>query len=446
VQHKLVFALLIVLAGLAALVVPAAAQAHPLGNFTVNRFGAIEASGDRVYVKYVLDLAEIPSYQEGDRVRRDGFAVQIARRLELDLDGRRATLKTIASRVRTRPGAGGLPTLRFEAVYEADRTGARLRFEDTNYAGRIGWREIVVRAERGARVVTSDAPATSVSDELRAYPADLLSEPLNVSSTSAELRAGSLPGRPPELGDSAPPGRQEDGFASLIAQDDLGVGVILVSLALAFFWGAAHALSPGHGKAIVTAYLVGQRGTARHAAALGLIVTATHTVGVFALGLITLALSQFIVPEQLYPWIGLLSGLLVIAVGASVLLSRLRHRRAHAHGHHHHHHHHGEELGWRSLTAVGISGGLLPCPSALVVLLAAISLHRIGLGLGLIVAFSAGLALSIAGIGLAAILAKRTFARVGLQGRVIGMLPAVSALVIVIAGAAMTARALPKVS
>ena len=430
----------------AALAAPAAAQAHPLGNFTVNRFSAIEASGDRVYVKYVLDLAEIPSYQDGDRVRRDGFAGQIARRLELDLDGRRATLKTIASRVRSRPGAGGLPTLRFEAVYEADRTGARLRFEDTNYAGRIGWREVVVRAERGARVVTSDAPATSVSDELRAYPADLLSEPLNVSAASAELRAGSLPGRPPELGDSAPPERQEDGFASLIAQDDLGVGVILVSLGLAFFWGGAHALSPGHGKAIVTAYLVGQRGTARHAAALGLIVTATHTVGVFALGLITLALSQFIVPEQLYPWIGLLSGLLVIAVGASVLLSRLRHRRAHAHGHHHHHHHHGEELGWRSLTAVGISGGLLPCPSALVVLLAAISLHRIGLGLGLIVAFSAGLALSIAGIGLAAILAKRTFARVGLQGRVIGLLPAVSALVIVLAGAAMTVRALPKVS
>ena len=436
-----------VLIGLvAALAVPAAAQAHPLGNFTVNRYSAIEASGDRVYVKYVLDLAEIPTYQEGDRVRRPGFAAQLARRLHLELDGRTAALTTLASRTHSRPGAGGLTTLRFEAVYEADRTGSAIRFEDTNYAGRIGWREVVVQADRGARVLTSDAPATSLSDELRAYPADLLSEPLNVSSADAELRAGSLPGRPPELGDSAPAARPHDGFASLIAQDDLGVGVILVSLGLAVFWGAAHALSPGHGKAIVTAYLVGQRGTPRHAAALGLIVTATHTVGVFALGLVTLALSQFIVPEQLYPWIGLVSGLLVIGVGASVLLSRFRHRRAHAHGHHHHHHHGDEELGWRSLTAVGISGGLLPCPSALVVLLAAISLHRIGLGLALIVAFSAGLALSIAGIGLAAILAKRTFARAGLQGRMISLLPAVSALVIVIAGAAMTVRALPKVS
>jgi ABC-type nickel/cobalt efflux system permease component RcnA len=433
---------------LIAVALPAAAQAHPLGNFTVNRFSAIDASGDRVYVKYVLDLAEIPAYQEGDRARRAGFAAEVARGLRLELDGRRAMLKTLASRTRSRPGAGGLTTLRFEAVFEADRTGSVLRFEDTNFAGRIGWREVVVRAERGARIVSSDAPATSVSDELRAYPADLLSEPLNDPTAGAELRAGSLPGRPPALGDAAPATRPDDGFASLIARDDLGLGVILVSLGLAFFWGAAHALSPGHGKTIVTAYLVGQRGTPRHAAALGLIVTATHTVGVFTLGLITLALSQFIVPEQLYPWIGLVSGLLVIGVGASVLLSRLRHRRAHAHGHHHHHDHHhgGGELGWRSLTAVGISGGLLPCPSALVVLLAAISLHRVALGLLLIVAFSAGLALSIAGIGLAAIFAKRTFGRLGFQGRVIGLLPAISALVIVIAGAAMTVRALPKVS
>ena len=162
----------------------------------------------------------------------------------------------------------------------------------------------------------------------------------------------------------------------------------------------------------------------------------------------TLGLSQFIVPEQLYPWIGLVSGLLVDRRRrVRAARARLRHRRAHSHGHHHHHHDHGHgELGWRSLTAVGISGGLLPCPSALVVLLAAISLHRIALGLGLIVAFSAGLAVSITGIGLVAILAKRTFRRFELQGRVIGLLPAISALVIVIAGAAMTVRALPKVS
>jgi len=312
----------------------------------------------------------------------------------------------------------------------------------------------VLAARNGASATASSVPSTSVSHELAAYPKDLLSSPLEVTTATATVRPGDGAGDPPKLESRAELSARaavratgDGGFASLIARDHLGVGVILVSLALAFFWGSAHALSPGHGKAIVTAYLVGQRGKPRHAAALGLIVTATHTIGVFTLGFVTLGLSQFIVPEQLYPWIGLVSGLLVIGVGASVLLARVRHRRAHNHGHHHQHHSHGHgELGWRSLTAVGISGGLLPCPSALVVLLAAISLHRIALGLGLIVAFSAGLALSITGIGLAAILAKRTFRRFELQGRVIGLLPAISALVIVIAGAAMTVRAIPKVS
>ncbi len=190
---------------LAALTVPAAALAHPLGNFTVNRYSAVEASGDRVYVKYVLDLAEIPAYQEGDRVRRTGFAREIARGLELELDGRPAVLRVLTSRVNSRPGAGGLATLRFEAVFEADRTGSALRFRDTNYADRIGWRELVVRGERGARIVSSNVPATSISDELRAYPEDLLSEPLDVSVAEAELRPGSLPGRAPELGDAAAP-------------------------------------------------------------------------------------------------------------------------------------------------------------------------------------------------------------------------------------------------
>jgi nickel/cobalt exporter len=264
----------------------------------------------------------------------------------------------------------------------------------------------------------------------------------------------------------------DSGFSSLIGRGHLSALVILASLAAALFWGAAHALSPGHGKTIIAAYLVGQRGKVRHAAYLGLIVTATHTIGVFALGGVTLALSQFILPEQLYPWLNLVSGVLVVGIGASVFTGRLRrrlaHAQAHAHGHDHDHLHHHDhdhdhahghqqghahghdhvprEPGLRGLLAVGVSGGLLPCPSALVVLLAAISLHRVGFGLVLILAFSAGLALTITGIGLVAVLAKRAFSRLSLQGRVVGLLPAVSALVILIAGIAMTVRALPKVS
>ncbi len=455
--------LLLLLAVGAALAAPAAAMAHPLGNFTVNRFSAVELSGDRAYVKYVLDMAEIPTFQERRQItdeRRYETALtgRIGRGLRLSVGGRAVALTPVAHALAFPPGTAGLRTLRFEAVYASpplDGARSRLAFTDTNFRERIGWQEVVLRADRGARVFSSTVPSSSVSQELLAYPKDLLSSPPEVTEARASFEPGNDAGQPPELLSRdqlstrvAVREAGEGGFASLIAQEDLGFGVILLSLAIALFWGAAHALSPGHGKAIVTAYLVGQRGTPRHAAALGLIVTATHTVGVFALGFVTLALSQFIVPEQLYPWIGLASGLLVIGVGASVLLSRVRHRRAHAHGHHHHHgHEHAPaELSWRGLTAVGISGGLLPCPSALVVLLAAISLHRVALGLLLIVAFSAGLALSITGIGVVAILAKRSFRRFEIQGRVIGLLPAVSALVIVLAGVAMTARAFPKVS
>ena len=197
----------------------------------------------------------------------------------------------------------------------------------------------------------------------------------------------------------APDRVADSGFARLIVRGDLSFLVILASLGVALFWGAAHALSPGHGKTIVTAYLVGSRGTPRHAALLGLITTVTHTIGVFALGAVTLALSAFIVPDRLYPWINVLSGALVVIVGLAVLTGRWRsahthahdhaHDHDHAHGHedghshggHHHHHHDEQPQDLRSLVAVGISGGLLPCPSALVVLLAAISLHRVAFGM-----------------------------------------------------------------
>src|SRR5437870_7078170 len=91
----------------------------------------------------------------------------------------------------------------------------------------------------------------------------------------------------------------------------LGLGLVLTSLLVAAALGALHALSPGHGKTIVGAYLVGARGTARHALFLGLVVTATHTLGVYALGLVTLTASQYIVPEQIFPWLGAASVILV---------------------------------------------------------------------------------------------------------------------------------------
>ena len=437
--------LVLLAVGVAALALPALAAAHPLGNFTINRFSRVEAPGPRVYVRYVLDMAEIPTFQAG-RIDVHAYARRIARNAHLVVDGRPASLVPVRTALAHPLGAGGLHTTRLEVVLAGPSLPGRasVAYHDENYSNRIGWKEIVVGAD-----------TRSTSDELRAYPKDLLQSPLDTSSVTTSLEPGDGPDVAPALSSGksleAPDRVADAGFASLVGRSHLSALVILASLAAALFWGAAHALSPGHGKTIVTAYLVGQRGTPRHAALLGLIVTITHTIGVFALGLVTLALSQFVVPDRLYPWLNLASGLLVVAIGASVFWARWRHRRAHAHGHHHHHHGHvpGSDPGtgpsFRSLLAVGVSGGLLPCSSALVVLLAAISLHRVAFGLILILAFSAGLALSITGIGLVAVLARRAFRRLSFEGPVMRLLPAASALVILAAGLAMTVHAVPKV-
>jgi nickel/cobalt transporter (NicO) family protein len=433
-EVRLVKRLALLVAAAAVLVLSAPASAHPLGNFTTNKFSRVEVSGPRVYVLYVLDLAEIPTVQAG-KVDAQRYARRIAAGARLTVDGEPARLTPVRTALAHPKGAGGLRTTRLETALRGPRLSgpSAIGYRDTNYSGRIGWKEIVVGAEVPSR-----------SHELRAYPKDLLKSPLEITSVSARLAPRAGPATPPPLDSGkslrAPDRVADSGFASLIGRDQLGLWVVLGSLALAFFWGVAHALSPGHGKTIVTAYLIGQRGTPRDAAALGGIVTLTHTIGVFALGLVTLLLSQWVLPETLYPWLTLASGLLVVGIGTSVMWGRLRGR------HHRHHHHHPERLSRRSLVAVGVSGGLLPCPSALVVLLGAISLHRIGFGLILIVAFSAGLALSITGIGLVAVLAKRRFSRLSFHGRVIGLLPAASACVIVAVGVVMTANALPNVS
>jgi len=420
---------------LASLLAPVAAQAHPLGHFTINRFARIEVAGHRLYVRYVLDMAEIPTYQAREQgVNANVYARRIARGLHITIGGRVATLVPVEHALAFPRGVGGLHTMRLELILRGPvvTDTQRVAVSDTNYADRIGWKEIVV-----------GATARSVSDELRAYPKSLLQSPLAVTHATATVGPthDAVPAltRGKEL--QAPDRVADSGFTRLIAQGRLSVLVILASLAAALFWGAAHALSPGHGKTIVTAYLIGKRGTARDAAALGAIVTVTHTIGVFALGLVTLALSQWIVPDTLYPWIDLTAGVLVVAIGINVFRARVKR----AHHHHHHDHHHEHELSRRSLLAVGISGGMLPCPSALVVLLAAISLHRLAFGLVLIVAFSTGLALSITGLGLVAVLAKRRFAGRSFDGLVIRVLPAVSAAVILAAGVAMTVRAIPKV-
>ena len=455
---KRVFALGAVLSAAVALLAPGTASAHPLGNFTVNRYAGIELAGDSVYVHYALDVAEIPTYQLGSQIRAPGYPARLARELELTLDGRRIPLRVLEHRVSSRPGSGGLPTLRLDVVYRSEASGRDLRFNDRAFDGRIGWREVTVSARDGGRVLDSSVAATSESDELRAYPKDMLRSPLDIAGAIATLAPGDEPGTPPTIDLEAAPEQARGGFAALIERGgDVSLGVLLLSFLVAAFWGAAHALTPGHGKALVAAYLVGTKGTPRHAFMLGGTVTIAHTAGVFALGFVTLGLSQFIVPERLYPWLTLVSGLLVVVVGASVLRQRIRsggrsdhaehhHHHDNGHGHEHEHHHHDDDaLTSRGILGVGVAAGLLPCPSALVVLLSAIALHRVGLGLALIFAFSVGLAATITAIGLVAVLARRAFGRLSLNGSVVRALPAVSAALILAVGVVITARAIPGV-
>jgi ABC-type nickel/cobalt efflux system permease component RcnA len=257
-----------------------------------------------------------------------------------------------------------------------------------------------------------------------------------------------------------------DGFAELVAIE-LGPWAVILALLAAFGWGAAHALSPGHGKTIVAAYLVGARGTFAHALFLGATTTITHTLGVFVLGLLTFVASQYFLPERIYPWLSTISGLLVITIGLSIGWTRLRalwgkDADAHQHDHEHaqdydpgHVHSHGGKshshlpleagsgkVTWRSLLALGISGGILPCPSALVVLLGAIALGRVAFGLVLILTFSLGLATVLTAFGLLLLRAGKLFERIPDSGRYTGYLAVASAAFITLVGAGITIQAL----
>jgi nickel/cobalt transporter (NicO) family protein len=425
------------------------ALAHPLGNFSINHLSTVRISADRVDVRYVLDQAEIPTVQErglarGELLRRK--RVEVDRRLALTVDGRRVPLALVGEpRLSFPAGAGGLRTTRIELDLRARVHDARdVQLHDGTFEGRVGWKAVVSAAGKGTAVKTA-TPSGDPTHGLRRYPQDLQSSPLDRRDASFSVRPGdgSLTAPAGEGADvSTSRAEGSEGFAGLFEDAAAGQGVLVLLLLAAFGWGALHALSPGHGKAMVAAYLVGTRGTARHAVALGATVTVTHTIGVFALGLVTLALSQYVLPEDLYPWLTLASGLMVVGVGAAVLRSRLAGVRGGGHAHHHHHHHH-QELGWRGILGMGAAAGLIPCPSALVVLLAAISQHEVALGLLLIVAFSLGLAGTLTALGLLVVSARRLIPPRVAAGRVMAALPAASALLIVAVGCVLTAKAVP---
>jgi len=431
-----------------ALLAPASASAHPLGNFSINHLVAVSVSSDRVDLRYVLDQAEIPTFQERELARAavlERKQAEVRRGLHLIVDGEEVGLAQGAAALSSPPGQGGLPLTRLELPLRAAvHAPHRVEVRDDTFPDRVGWKAIVARPGTGT-AVRSSAPSGDPTGRLRHYPQEKLSSPLAqrtatlaVAPGDGTLTAPRVPGGP------ATTNRSGDGLTGIFEDAAAGRGALILLILAAFAWGAVHALSPGHGKTMVAAYLVGTRGTARHAVGLGATVTVTHTLGVFALGAVALLLAQYVLPEDLYPWLSLASALLVLGIGATVLRKRLRARKGHSH--HHHHHHHDDGLSKKGIVAMGASAGLLPCPSALVVLLAALAQHQVPLGLGLIVVFSLGLAATLTALGLVVVYAQRLSARLRVPGRVAAALPALSSLAIVAIGVVMTAKALPQVA
>ena len=521
-----------------AVLVPAISLAHPLGNFTINHFAAVRIATDRISLDVVIDRAEIPAFQEQQRVDLDGDGVlapseleqerqaaclALARDLRLTVDGRVIAPRVVAAGISLPPGAGGLPTMRLVCEYEAPLADSlasttAVTFEDSSLPERIGWREIVVLGDGvSVAVAGADGPVDpgGVSSRLTSYPADLLAQPLDMRSITVSVGPGggalapwSAPDAQPLItaapaGAPAPiapvlgtigavPGGVAEDLAALVDVQDLTPLAILLSLAVAFALGAIHALSPGHGKTIMAAYLVGARGSSRQAVGLGLAVTVSHTLGVLALAAITLAASSLLPPERLYPILGVVSGALVIAIGGSLLWSRLRamgpfrrrdalararayghphehphehgddhahsHDEAHGHGHdtaheHGHPHPHGHEpagavISWRGLIALGLSGGLVPSASALILLLGSIAAGRVAYGLVLVLGFGLGMAVVLAGIGLVIVNARRLVERrpstARLQ-RIAAPIQLATASLVVVLGVVLTGQALTQV-
>jgi nickel/cobalt exporter len=471
---------LVTLAAFVVLALSAAeADAHPLGNFTVNHLTEVAAADTGVQLHYILDIAEIPTFQARHQSRAQILQQarqEIARRLVLTVDGRRVALRDAGTELLSFPrGQGGLNTTRIELSLRAAATGARVvTLHDATYPDRLGYTALVARPGTGT-AVRSTVSSEDPTRELRTYPPSAVQRPLDQRTATLKVRQGNATLVAPRFTGGDMVTTQSgagDGFAGVFEDAAAGKTALVLLLLAALGWGALHALSPGHGKTMVAAYLVGAKGTSGHAVVLGVVVTVTHTIGVFALGLVTLLLAQYILPEDLFPWLTLVSGLLVVAIGLTVLRSRVgshhaqqAHRHAHenepAHGHSHGRHHHSHDpdhvhgphshrhdvpdtITWKGLIAMGASAGLIPCPSALVVLLGAVAQHQVALGLLLILAFSVGLAATLTTLGLLVVHVRRVTTRLNVPQRLVTALPAASALAIVGLGCVLALQAAPK--
>jgi ABC-type nickel/cobalt efflux system permease component RcnA len=585
-QHPIrsaAYAWLLVAPVLAPLAARADTVASLLGNFTVNQYCGLRLAADAIDVHYAVVFGQLPALRElhladanGDGVttqaERDAYVERLApslsKDLQLTLDGSPVPLRTMrwTSSLPTEQGGFSLRLdVDFTGVLPHAAGNARhvLTFTNQNYPGQIGWNEITVQAPQSIAVFNTDAFSTSLTAGLtaavQALPAtgplaersvhlSFMQGAAPIGAQVLQARAGTLPSAAQAGAQTSGNGeilwlqRQTRSLVGLIAAPHVAPHVALLALVIALALGAMHALSPGHGKTIVGAYLIGSRGTPRHALFLGVTVTVTHTLGVFVLGFATLAASRFIVPERLFPILSLISGLLVLGMGIILLAQRWRTAQRHSHygpshdpahhthGHHSHEHHerhehaehthslhthslhthelhshehhshgshepahhsheapahvhqdhapgvhphdhgsakeasallthsHGgsvhshlppgtlnDTVSWRSLLALGVSGGLVPCPSAMVLLLAAVALNKTAYGLLLVVAFSVGLATTLTVVGLAFLYARNRFPRPAGSSRWPQLLPVASAAAITLIGAVLSAGALQSI-
>ena len=478
--------------------------AHPMGNFSVSHYSRIVVEPKGASVRYVLDLAEIPTFELLQQwnltqtsahhelhQRTTAQMRQWVRNLSVKVDGKLVIPQLEETEFVMADGAGNMPVMRITARLRIPAEAGKLEYEDRNFPDRAGWKEIVVGSgedrSQGLTAYPQD-PQVSPPQDLRASVKLMTDTPVPAPVQTKTLETAAAP-EPVSVTASAQPGASAPGMvvrgdylSQLLGSKELTWSMILLGIVVAFGLGAMHAFSPGHGKTMVAAYLVGARGTWKHAVFLGGMVTFTHTISVFALGFVTLFLSRYILPEKLEPILGVISGITIIWVGAMLLYKRAQKLSGHSHGQHHHHdhdhvhdhhhdhdhahdhhhdhdheHHHGPgghthipegEVTIGSLIALGAGGGLVPCPSGLVILLSSIALGRVGIGITWLIGFSAGLAVVLTSIGVLVVYAKDLLPKTqsAMRSPVFRLLPVVSAGLVIVIGILMTSVSLGWIS
>ena len=519
-------------------------SAHPMGNFSVNHYARIQPQEGGAEVLYVIDLAEIPTFELLQKWNLQAASPQQVlesrarqeargwlRNLNITIGARPAEPRFESARMTLADGVGGMKVMRVETRFSVKGGPGKLEYEDRNYPDRAGWKEIVF------------GTGPDKSQALTAYPADpTVPQPQDLRASVELVGGNSLSPRPAVISQAAPapaveqpkpqpqgeqtsapqpaatsatPAQPEsmgslkrgDYLSRVLHGGEITFGVGLVCLLVAFGLGAMHAFEPGHGKTMVAAYLVGSRGTPKHAVFLGLMTTFTHTVSVFLLGFVTIFLSHYIMPEKMTRVLGVISGLSIVWIGGWMLYRRSRkllavpahhhhhhdhhrhdhdhshkavpvaahghHEHGHDHDHHHHDHHHDHghshahgdhdhghshdhdhahphhhmpegDITMASLIGLGASGGLVPCPAALILLLTCISLGRPGFGVLLLLAFSVGLAIVLMSTGLVVLYAKNLLPERhrNSESGFMRAMPVVSAAIIVVVGVVMTSVSL----